>query len=156
MDKKERCMNMDKEIMEAITAADLALESLNEAKKDLSKAAGWGVWDMLGGGLFGTFMKHSRMDDARHAMEMARTRMRGLKSELMDVNLPEDLKLDIGDFLTFADYFFDGIIADWMVQSKINKSSRQVEEAQKRIIQIRDRLRYMRETLPLKEEGGNE
>lgn len=125
MDKKERCMNMDKEIMEAITAADLALESLNEAKKDLSKAAGWGVWDMLGGGLFGTFMKHSRMDDARHAMEMARTRMRGLKSELMDVNLPEDLKLDIGDFLTFADYFFDGIIADWMVQSKINKSSRQ-------------------------------
>lgn len=124
MDKKERKMNVDREITEAVTAADLALESLDEAEGYLSKAAGWGIWDMLGGGLFGTFMKHSRMDGARHAMETARIRMRGLKSELMDINLPGDFGLDVGDFLTFADYFFDGLIADWMVQSRINESSR--------------------------------
>lgn len=32
-------------------------------------------------------------------------------------------------FFTFADYFFDGIVADWLVQSKINDARRQVENA---------------------------
>ena len=113
MEKKD----MRKEIAEAVTAADRALQSLEEAAGYLSKAAGWGVWDLLGGGMLGTFMKHSRMDDASHAMETAKSHLRRLKRELLDVELPGEFKLDVGDFLTFADYFFDGIIADWMVQT---------------------------------------
>ncbi|MBU5292539.1 hypothetical protein KQH90_00645 [Anaerosalibacter bizertensis] len=33
-----------------------------------------------------------------------------------------NIDINIGSFETFADYFFDGLIADWMVQSKINDS----------------------------------
>jgi hypothetical protein len=33
------------------------------------------------------------------------------------------MSLDIGGFATFADYFFDGLIADWVVQSKIHNAS---------------------------------
>jgi hypothetical protein len=29
---------------------------------------------------------------------------------------------DIGQFETFADYFFDGLIIDWVVQSRIDRS----------------------------------
>ena len=64
--------------------------------------------------------KHNRMDEAQAAMNVARGHLRRLKRELLDVNLTGDLKMDVGSFLTFADYFFDGIIADWMVQSKIS------------------------------------
>jgi len=51
--------------------------------------------------------------------------------------------LEIGDFLTFADYFFDGLIADWLVQSKIQDAKAQVENAIIQVRQIReDLLRY--------------
>ncbi|MSS43131.1 hypothetical protein FYJ27_05205 [Anaerosalibacter bizertensis] len=33
-----------------------------------------------------------------------------------------NIDINIGSFETFADYFFDEFIADWMVQSKINDS----------------------------------
>lgn len=52
-----------------------------------------------------------------------------------------DLKMDVGSFLTFADYFFDGIIADWMVQSKIGDALNQVREARRQVGGIRKRLR---------------
>ena len=42
-----------------------------------------------------------------------------LPGELSDVDQLVGVDLNISDFLSFADYFFDGIIADWMVQSKI-------------------------------------
>ena len=136
MEKKD----MRKEIAEAVTAADRALQSLEEAGMYLSKAAGWGVWDLLGGGMFGTFMKHSRMDDASRAMEAAKSHLRRLKRELLDVELPSEFKLEAGDFLAFADYFFDGIIADWMVQTRIKDAEAQVEEAKQRVTRIRSRL----------------
>lgn len=42
----------------------------------------------------------------------------------------EDLHVDIDGFLTFADFFFDGFIADIFVQSKISEGKRQVGEAE--------------------------
>lgn len=30
-----------------------------------------------------------------------------------------NLNIDTHDFLTFADWFFDGFVADWLVQDKI-------------------------------------
>ena len=62
--------------------------------------------------------------------------------------------LDVGDFLTFADYFFDGIIADWMVQTRIKDAEAQVEEAKQRVTRIRSRLYELRAELP-PEKGGN-
>ena len=156
-DRKEIVMgkrDMRKEIAEAVTASDRALKSLEEAGLYLSKAAGWGVWDLPGGGMFGTFMKHSRMDDASRAMEAAKSHLRRLKRELLDVELPSEFKLEAGDFLAFADYFFDGIIADWMVQTRIKDAEAQVEEAKQRVTRIRSRLYELKAELP-PEKGGN-
>ena len=44
------------------------------------------------------------------------------------------------DFLRFADYFFDGAIADWMVQSKIRQGRRQLQQAIARVEEIRRQL----------------
>lgn len=53
-----------------------------------------------------------------------RTPWRGFRTELADVTeqVSGDLHLEIGDFLHFADFFFDGLIADWMVHDKIAES----------------------------------
>ncbi|WP_077368186.1 hypothetical protein [Anaerosalibacter sp. Marseille-P3206] len=37
-----------------------------------------------------------------------------------------DIDINISSFDTFADYFFDGLIFDWIVQSKINDSLNRV------------------------------
>lgn len=55
----------------------------------------------------------------------------------------QEIGINMGDFLSFADYFSDDFIADWMVQSKISRAREQVEEAILRVDQILSRLRTM-------------
>ena len=133
----------NKEIQEAIQAANHALACLSQADAYLQSAKNWGLFDMLGGGALTTFFKHSKMDDARYEMERAKRALQGFRKELADVEQSLHLSLEIGDFLTFADYFFDGLIADWLVQSKIQDAKAQVENAIIQVRQIReDLLRY--------------
>ena len=40
-----------------------------------------------------------------------------------------NLNIETGDFLSFADWFFDNFFVDWMVQDKINKARDQVRDA---------------------------
>ena len=49
--------------------------------------------------------------------------------------------MDIDGFLTFADFFFDGFVADIFVQSKIRKGQQQVREAIRRVEDIVSSLR---------------
>ena len=53
----------------------------------------------------------------------------------------ENLRVDIDGFLTFADFFFDGFIADIFVQSKIREGQRQVQEAIRRVEDILCKLK---------------
>ena len=139
MERKSR----QQEISEALMAADMASMSLQKAEELLQKASSWGIWDMLGGGMFPTWIKHSRIDDARTSLEEARRSLRSLRRELMDIDIPADFKIDIGEFLNFADYFFDGLIIDWMVQAKIREASDNVSEAIRRVETLRTRLHEM-------------
>ena len=141
MERKSR----QQEINEALMAADMASMSLQKAEEQLQKASSWGIWDMLGGGMFTTWIKHSRIDDARLALEESRRSLRSLRRELMDLEIPGDFKIDIGEFLNFADYFFDGLIIDWMVQTKIREASDNVKEAIRRVERLRTRLYEMLE-----------
>ena len=131
------------EVEEAIAAANRVLMNLRQAETALSSAGSWGIWDMLGGGMFTTWIKHSRIDDARTSLEEARRSLRSLRRELMDIDIPADFKIDIGDFLNFADYFFDGFVVDWMVQDRINTARRQVDEAIRRTEYIVNQLQRM-------------
>lgn len=124
-------------------AANRVLMNLRQAETALSSAGSWGIWDMLGGGIFTTWIKHSRIDDARTSLEEARRSLRSLRRELMDIDIPADFKIDIGDFLNFADYFFDGLIIDWMVQAKIREASDNVSEAIRLVETLRTRLHEM-------------
>ncbi len=124
-----------KELQEAIEAGNHALALLQKVQDSLGSAQGWGVWDMLGGGLIVTAVKHSRIDDARQHVHSAQQALHSFVRELKDVNphLLNDITIDIGGFATFADYFFDGLIADWIVQSRINDSLDNVSNMLKKV-----------------------
>lgn len=129
-----------KEIDEAVRAADNALYHLNKANDALRSAGNWGVLDLLGGGFISSLAKHSKMSDAQSELQMAKNAVQNFKSELMDVNQAVNINIDIGDFLTFADFFFDGLVADWLVQSRIRKAQDQIREAITQINAIRQNL----------------
>ena len=88
-------------------------------------------------------LKHSKINQARQNMEQAKYDLRNFSRELNDVNIACDLNINIGDFLSFADYFFDGFVADWMVQDRINNARYQVEEAIRRTEYIISQLQRM-------------
>ena len=132
-------MLIDRERQEAIDAGERALDSLYGVRKELESAGNWGLLDMFGGGMFTTFVKHSKMNDAQRYMERAKRELAAFSRELADVS--ETLNINSGDFLTFADYFFDGFLADMMVQSRIRDAQRQVDDAIYRVESILSRLR---------------
>jgi len=58
------------------------------------------------------------------------------KRELADVQKSVELQIDIGELESFADFFFDGLIFDWIVQSKIVDSLERSKNAENTIIQV--------------------
>ena len=120
---------MRKEINEAIAAGERALSSLRIAQRELNGARNWGMFDMLGGGFLSGMIKHSKISDASRRMERAKQDLLVFQSELRDVNIPLNMRMEVGSFLSFADFFFDGFVADYLVQSKIAEARRQVTDA---------------------------
>ena len=131
----------EKERQEAIRAGERALDSLKDTQYYLGGARLWGIVDLFGGGGISGFLKHSKIRTASRSMERAKADLRAFQKELKDVRAIGGLNIDIGGFLTFADFFFDGIIADYLVQSKINNARKQVSEAITQVEGILDALR---------------
>ncbi len=129
LDKLDELKLDIKEVKEAIAAGRKASKSLIEMKQPLESAQGWGVWDILGGGFFSDLIKHSKIDDANKISYHAQQDLSRFLKELSDVNEFTDIKVNIGSFAAFADFFFDGLFADWFVQSKINESLSNVRNA---------------------------
>ena len=144
MNFKERTfLNNYREIQEAVAAGERALDSLRAVEKSLNSAGGWGLFDMFGGGMFSTMIKQSKINDARGELEAARYALRSFEKELQDVSRAVDLRIDIGSFLSFADFFFDNFFVDWMVQSKIDQAKSQVSQAIRQVEGILTELRRM-------------
>ncbi len=129
-----------KEIREARAAGEHALDCLYAARDQLSSARNWGVVDLLGGGLISGLMKHSKLENAEEEIEQARSAMHDFRDELDDIRGIGKLSLEIGDFLRFADIFFDGFFVDFMVQSRIREAQYEVDEAIGRVQSMLRRL----------------
>ncbi len=111
-----------KELSEAIQAGKILINEVIKTINSLQKAKNWGTWDMIGGGIIATSIKHSHIDASRNASHKVQQAIRNFERELRDVNIQTNISTDISSFLTFADYFFDGLITDWIVQDKIKNA----------------------------------
>ena len=125
-----------REINEALSAARTAIEKINYAKQSLNNAKNWGVFDMLGGGIISSMVKHSKIDNAQNVLRQVNGLLQKLNRELEDISVPDELNIEINGFAKFADYFFDGLISDWYVQNKINENRRRVDEPETRVYDV--------------------
>lgn len=125
-----------KELKEAITPGNMAINTLNEAIGLLDSAGDWGTWDLLGGDFIADMMKHDKIDKAKQTILNAQTYMQRLQVELQDVNMSLDGSIQITEGAVLADFFFDGLIADWYMQSKISQSRDNVVAACSKIRKV--------------------
>ena len=133
-----------KEIREAISAGQSAMGTADSVLSELEDADGWNTWDMLGGGGIITHMaKHSHLDEAQEKVEQLQGELRRFKTELADIDIHADMQVSIDGFLRFADYFFDGLFADWAVGDKISESLSSVQKVKGQISSALSKLERM-------------
>ncbi len=136
--------NQKKEIREAVSAGQSALGTADSVLSELEDADGWNTWDLIGGGGIITHMaKHGHLDDAQEKVEQLQGKLRRFKTELADINIQADMQVNIDGFLRFADYFFDGLFADWAVGDKISESQSSVQEVKNQINSALSKLSSM-------------
>ena len=133
--------NLDiKEISEAYSAGNKLLTTVYDTINFLQKAQSWGTFDMLGGGMISTLIKHDYLDEAKRNSYKIKTYISSFKMELEDINLNLNINGNLDSFLTFADYFFDGLFVDWYVQSNINNALNNAKELEQNVINILQKL----------------
>ena len=108
---------------------------------------------LLVGGLISDLAKHSHLDEAQQKIEELQIQLRRFKTELADVKISADVHISIDGFLRFADYFFDGLIADWTVMDKISQAQSEVESIKRKVVNMINRLEGMRGTAERKVES---
>ena len=133
-------MDIQKELREAITAADRALEGLERARSSLNSARNWGIWDILGGGIISGLVKRSRMREASEDMEYARQELLRFRRELEDVDQLIDPGFTNFDLIAFGDLFLDSFLFDLLAQGKINDARDRVDRAIFEVRRIRRQL----------------
>lgn len=134
-----------RELHEAITAGDEVRTHLLTLHELLHRAGNWGTYDLLGGGFFAAMFKHDYLDDARDVASRLQQRLLAFDRELADVEqggLPLGT-VDLSGGLRFADFFLDGLIADWMVQSRIGRAQEAVEAAATAVTEKLRRLQQL-------------
>ena len=133
-----------REIKEAISAGYSARSTADRILSELESADGWNTWDMFGGGGIITHMaKHSHLDEAQDLVSELQSKLRRFKTELADIQITANMQVNIDGFLRFADYFFDGLFADWAVGDKISQSMNSVSSTKSQISRTLDKLNEM-------------
>ena len=132
------------EIKEAISAGSSARNLADEVLSELKSAKGWNTWDMIGGGGIITHMaKHNHLDTAQDLISDFQSVLRRFKTELADVRISANMQVSVDGFLRFADYFFDGLFADWAVGNKISNSISSVNHTKEQIGRTLEKLQEM-------------
>ena len=137
-----------REVEEALCEGRKVLSQVDSILHSLDKAQGWAKWDTFGGGGLVTDMaKHEHLQTAQDKIRNLQWGLQSFKTELADVEIYADIKVTIDDFLKFADYFFDGIFADWAVLDKISDSKSKITSTRYEIIAVNSKLENQIESL---------
>lgn len=143
----------EKELSEALRAGKEAESMARKALAELDSAESWNTWDLLGGGGIITHVaKHGHLNEAQEEIYALQHALSRFRTELADVMIPADIQVNLDGFLRFADYFFDGLFADWTVGREIDKSRSQVAGTLQQIRSVMNKLEQMQEAVKQEQE----
>lgn len=95
---------------------------------------------MFGGRGYSAHKKHQYINEANQVIRLANIKRQLFQRELLDMQDEKDLDLQMHESLIFADFVFDGIFIDYIVQQEIedsiDKVDIQINEVNKFIIHL--------------------
>ena len=135
-----------REIDEAIDAGQEAMEQIGRIESSLSSAENWGAFDLFAkGGIISSMAKHSALDEAQVGAEQLQIALSRFRTELADVRIDGEMgQLNMDGFLRFADWFFDGLLVDWTVLSRIHDSQASVSHVKEQVNEALTKLDELR------------
>ena len=130
-------------IAQAIRITDELIPMVEQAEREFKSARNWGFLDVMGGGFIVDLIKHSKLNNASSLMNEINYRLGDLQRSLGGINIPVDYRVQVGGFETFADFVFDGALADMWMTGRIMSSLKQVSDLKDKLYRLRDGLRHM-------------
>lgn len=133
-------MDRLKELNEAKDVAREVVARIDNAVRSLGIASSWGVWDILGGGLFPNLIKRGKIKEANLDMQAISSSLNRLNKELEDVNmtLPAEVSAKVSD--NVLDVWFDNIFTDIRVQREIKESLTGLKEFRLQTMRLIERI----------------
>lgn len=128
------------EINEAIEAGRDAQMRLHRIQETLRSAKGWGIYDLLGGGLISGMMKRIRMEKAQQQIEELRGSLERFNSELKDVQVQCSASAELSEWLNITDLVFDDPLSDWLSLSKIKDAKAEIDRTAEEVTALLARL----------------
>ena len=95
------------------------------------------------GGFLTDLVKYHKLNKASDSMNEINYLMQKLSRELGSLEIPNDYRMQLGGFLTFADFFFDGVFVDAYMTSKIMNSLDEVQKLKERLYILKSKLEQM-------------
>ena len=103
---------------------------LQQAYEQAQSARNWGIYDMLGGGVVSSIVKHNRIDSAQTYLNQAQPILQRLGALMQQQGLTNGLADNAADgFTKVIDIGFDNIFTDLFVQGKISDMKSSIEIA---------------------------
>ena len=135
------------EINEAIEVGRDAQMRLRRIQETLRSAKGWGIYDLLGGGLISGMMKRIRMEKAQQQIEELRGSLERFNSELKDVQVQCNTSAELSAWLSITDLVLDDPLSDWLSLSEIKDAKAEIDRTEKEVTALLARLESSREKL---------
>lgn len=121
------------EIRKAIKAGDNVRSILYQFNSELSGAEDMATFDLFTDSTYVEITKHDHIKGAKALIGKLQSQLRCFRTELVDIEIDADIRIDIDEFAEIADWFYDNIFIDLDVRSKIKKALKETKSKQDQI-----------------------
>ena len=116
-------------IKETLEIGQVVLKTLKQAQIKLDSVKSWITIDGFGGSLLISIVKHSKIEETLQVLEEAKKNVRRFQLQLKTIELPMSVKKDVGIFVSFATFFLDGTVENYLIKERVGDVTEQLDDA---------------------------
>lgn len=120
---------METRIEEALKVGQHTLESLHIAQMKLENVRKWEMRERFGGNVFVSIIKNMKISDIQEYIVQAKSDVLKFQIVMKSICMPEEIKKVARIFVSFADFFLDGTIEEYLLKSEVKNVREQIEDA---------------------------